>query len=136
MTDEIKNENGTEKAKRVKSPMTEKEFLQAVIMGLEEVNGMTVKAKATELLLKKENKGKSEDGEKKPSKAKTESKPLQDEIMSYLHTQSSSVPVKKIAEAVGSTSPKVNAALKFLVEDELVNKLDFGRNKPFEYIIR
>lgn len=129
----VENVEVAEKPKREKSPMTYKEFLQAVITGTAQVNGMSVIDKATELLAKEQAKSKSADG--KPSKAKTESKAEQEAILSYLQTQTETVPCKTIAEAVGLKSPKVNACLKFLVEDGLVKKMDFGRNKPFEYIL-
>ena len=131
----VENVEVAEKPKREKSPMTYKEFLQGVITGAETVNGMKIVDKAAELLVKEMGKGKSADGEKKPSKAKENSKAEQEAILSYLHTQTESVPCKTIAEAVGLTSPKVNSCLRFLVEDGLVKKMDFGRNKPYEYIV-
>ena len=88
-----------------------------------------------ELMLKLNPKQKAK-AKAKPSKAKEESKPLQEKILAFLNTQTASVCTKEIATAVGSTSPKCTSALKFLVEDGLVNKLDLGRNKPYEYIVK
>ena len=137
MADEMNNvEMVEEKAKKPKSPMTYKEFLQAVITDTAIVNGMTIKAKATELLEKEMAKSSrvDENGVKKPSKAKQESASQQAEILDFLRTKAESVACKEIAEAVGMTSPKVNSCLRFLVEDGKVQKLDFGRNKPFGYM--
>ena len=123
-----------ESEKKQKSPMTLRQFYEAVMVGAPEVNGMKVVDKAAELLVQMDNsKAKAK---AKPSKAKEESKELQGQILAYLNTQTASVCTKEIAQAVGCTSPKATSALRFLVEDGLVNKLDLGRNKPYEYIVK
>ena len=131
----VVNENVVaESEKKQKSPMTLRQFYEAVMTGTPVVNGMKVVDKAAELLVQMDNsKAKAK---AKPSKAKEESKPLQEKILAFLNTQTASVCTKEIAAAVGSTSPKCTSALKFLVEDGLVNKLDLGRNKPYEYIVK
>lgn len=128
-----------------KNGMTAREFYEAVLMGKTKddiVNGMTLGEKAQALIDTLNNHNKKSSGSDKPSKAYEENAPIREAIIAFFKKRKeagddTSVKVKEIAEAIGYTPQKVKGVVGQMINvDGSLEKLDFGRYKPFEYRLK
>lgn len=125
--------------KKVKVGMTTREFINGFLSGKtkeDKLNGMTYGEKAEELLnaMDKRNESKKAKSSGEPTKTYKENAPIRQAILDYLGSKGESVTAKDIAENIGQTPAKTGAVLRQM--EDTIEKVDFGRYKPFEYRIK
>ena len=110
--------------------MTRKEFLTAIING--ELNEEIIETAQGILNKMEETALKNKD---KPTKSYLENAPLREKVLEFLQTKNEST-AKEVAELLDVKPSKATSVLRQMVNDESIERIDVGRNKPLVYKIK
>ena len=133
-----------------KNEMTSRDLLNTILKnGSAEllamtVNGQSVKDKCALLIAKMDaDNAKKRATPTKETEAHKKAEPIRKAIMDFLSMQTHSVTESEIAKAIqpalfpdvepAKVGAKIRPSVQELCNNGMVDKLDFGRNKPLEY---